>query len=434
MSSDWSVFRRLTRPLQLLIASQFVFNVGFFLVVPFLAAYLENDLRLGGALIGVILGVRTFSQQGLFFLGGALADRFGITPVVVGGVVIRIAGFLTLALTRELGWVVVGVVLIGVAAALFSPASESGIAGLAGQLEERGGPRRTQTLSVQLVASQAGSAVGPALGGVVLFAPFQVTCAIAAGLFAVIGVVHLVGLPAGLRVGTSASPGRSLAQVFRNRRFLAFAALNSVMLLAYNQMYLALPVELTRSGQDGASIAGYFLLASVCVITGQALVTHLVDRWPARRVFGLGYAITAVAFLVIAAVAWFPAPDGLVGALPTVTFVVLLHLGSMIVGPRSRDTVAILGREQHLGAYLGVMASMGGLLVLVASGPLGALLEASRQPGPSAAGPWLVIAALPLLAAVAAGPLLSRIMPGSPATARPEGLLRSATAGRASSR
>ena len=156
MINDIRMFRRLPHPLGLLIATQFAFNVGFYLVVPFLAAYLEDDLGLAVALIGIILGLRTFSQQGLFFLGGALSDWLGIKPVLLVGIGIRVAGFATLAATRELLWVVVSVVLIGLAAALFSPASESAIMGLARAAAAAGGPPRTQVLSLQQVFSRRG--------------------------------------------------------------------------------------------------------------------------------------------------------------------------------------------------------------------------------------------------------------------------------------
>ncbi|MFV0374983.1 MFS transporter [Microbacterium sp.] len=404
-----TIFRRLTGPLKVLVLSQFAFNVGFYLVVPFLAAYLEDDLLLGGAMVGFVLGVRTFSQQGLFFVGGALADRFGITPVVLAGGATRVAGFLTLAFAQSLPLVLLAVVLIGFAAALFSPASESAIAGLAGTLERDGGPRRTETLSVQAVASQAGSAVGPVLGGLVAFVPFSVMCLIAAGVFVVIGIAHVIWLPRGLRVGAPSSTRRALTAALRNRDFVTFAALNGGLLLAYNQMYLALPVELARSGDDPASITWYFLLASACVILGQTAVTRLVDRLSVRRVFQLGYAVTALGFATIAAVAWFPSPPGLLGAAPKIAFVVLLHLGAMIVGPRSRDAVAVLAREQHLGAHMGIVASAGGLIVLLGSVPIGALLESAQEPHATAATAWLALTALMLLCAAAAGPLLSRI-------------------------
>lgn len=393
MINDIRMFRRLPHPLGLLIATQFAFNVGFYLVVPFLAAYLEDDLGLAVALIGIILGLRTFSQQGLFFLGGALSDWLGIKPVLLVGIGIRVAGFATLAATRELLWVVVSVVLIGLAAALFSPASESAIMGLARAAAAAGGPPRTQVLSLQQVFSQAGSAVGPALGGIVLFVPFHTTCLIAAGLFAMIGVVHAMWLPARMRVGDRTRLAQSFSLVFRNRRFLAFAALNLVQLVAYNQMYLALPVEINRSQNDSATITWYFLLASALVITTQSSLTRAMDRLSTTQVFQVAHLCTAVAFLMIAAVAWFPSPHGVLGALPKVLLVVLLHVGFMMVQPRARDTVGRLARESQLGAHMGVMSSIGGLAVLVTGAPIGALLEWARTPGPLATVPWVVLAA-----------------------------------------
>ncbi|MBM0917168.1 MFS transporter, partial [Escherichia coli] len=52
--------------LPVLLGSQVVFNIGFYAVVPFLALVLRGDMLFSGGLIGLILGLRTFSQQGLF--------------------------------------------------------------------------------------------------------------------------------------------------------------------------------------------------------------------------------------------------------------------------------------------------------------------------------------------------------------------------------
>ncbi len=414
MMKDLAAFRRLPSPLGLLIITQFVFNVGFYLVVPFLAAYLEEDLGVGVALIGLILGLRTFSQQGLFFLGGALADWLGVKPVLLVGIGIRVAGFLTLVFSRELPAIIVGVVLIGLAAALFSPASESAILGLARAAEETGGPRRTEILAMQQVASQAGSAVGPALGGVVLVVPFPSTCIVAAVLFIAVGIVHVFRLPSDLRIGARSSVWQSFGVVLWNRKFLVFAALNMIQLVAYNQMYLALPVEITRSGDGAGTITWYFLLASGLVITLQARITRLTDRWSATRVLQVSHLFTAAAFLSVAAVAWLPSPGGVLGVLPKVLLVVLLHIGFMAVQPRSRDIVGRLARERQLGAHLGVMASLGGLAVLVTGAPIGALLEQARTPGTAAIIPWLMLAGLALLVVVAARPVMRWVERGEP--------------------
>ena len=128
------LFRRLPGVPRLLLLSQLAFNVGFYLVVPFLAVHLTEDLALAGGVVGLVLGVRTFSQQGLFFLGGGLADRFGIKPMVLLGCSIRITGFLVLAAASSLPGVLLGAVLVGFAAALFSPAVEAALADQGRQL------------------------------------------------------------------------------------------------------------------------------------------------------------------------------------------------------------------------------------------------------------------------------------------------------------
>lgn len=118
-------------------------------MVPFLAVHLTEDLALAGAVVGLVLGVRTFSQQGLFFLGGGLADRFGVKPMVLIGCSIRIAGFLVLAVATTLPMVLLGTVLVGFAAALFSPAVESALADQGRQLEAAGVATRAEVFGME---------------------------------------------------------------------------------------------------------------------------------------------------------------------------------------------------------------------------------------------------------------------------------------------
>lgn len=131
LADRWSLLghvRRLPGVVRLLLMTQLVFNIGFYLVVPFLAVHLAEDLAMAGWAIGIVLGVRTFSQQGMFVVGGALADRFGVRRTVLAGCALRVVGFVVLASAATLGTVLLGTVLIGFAAALFSPAVESALA------------------------------------------------------------------------------------------------------------------------------------------------------------------------------------------------------------------------------------------------------------------------------------------------------------------
>ncbi|WP_226382625.1 MFS transporter [Pseudonocardia oceani] len=94
--------RVLPPPVRLILASMVLFNVGFYLVVPFLAVHLADELHLAAWAIGLVPGLRTFSQQGLFFLGGSLADRFGARPIVLLGVALRVVAFVALGFAEHL--------------------------------------------------------------------------------------------------------------------------------------------------------------------------------------------------------------------------------------------------------------------------------------------------------------------------------------------
>lgn len=401
----------LPAPLRLLLVTQFAFNVGFYLVVPFLAAYLGDTLQLAGWIVGAVLGLRTFSQQGMFVFGGALADRFGIRRSIVIGCVVRIAGFAILGLAPSLPGVVVGVVLIGLAAALFSPATEAAIVAWGGEVEREGGPTLREVVAAEAVCAKLGSVVGPILGAVLVAVPFGVTCLVAAGVFGLILLAQLLWLPPGARIGEPRSVLASLRLAVANRPFLLFAALHSTYLLSYNQLYLAAPVELRRIAAPAVGITWVFVAAALLVVIAQLPVTRLALGWGRARTLRRGYVAIAAGFACVALAAPLEPLPGLWAYAPLAAFVVLLHVGGILVIPAARDVVARLSDGQSLGTYLGFLASIGGLAVLLGSTIAGRLLETSGAPGPSAGTAWLFLAAPPALAALLVGPFCRRCVP-----------------------
>jgi MFS family permease len=265
--------------LRLLVLTQLAFNIGFFAVLPFLAEHLGQSVGMAGWLVGFVLGLRTFSQQGLFVVGGALADRYGIRPVVLTGCVLRIAGFAWLGFA-ERTWAVVGaVLLIGFAAALFSPAVESEVARQAVVWEESVGGDRTRVLALFTVAGQAGAFVGPLLGALLLAVDFRTACLAGAGVFVLVLAGHARLLPQRIPGRVQVRVGGGARLVLRNRRFLALCCAYGAYLLAYNQLYLALPAEVERAAGSQAPLAWLFALSSLLVVTAQLSVT----RWAGER-------------------------------------------------------------------------------------------------------------------------------------------------------
>ncbi|WP_257155977.1 MFS transporter, partial [Streptomyces sp. Ru87] len=187
--------RELPPLLRLLVGTQLAFNIGFYAVLPYLAQHLGGTLALSGWLVGLVLGLRTFSQQGLFVVGGLLSDRYGTRPVVLTGCVLRVAGFGWLGFAGSVTTVVGSVLLIGFAAALFSPAVEAETARRAVRHEAATGTPRAQVLAVFSAAGQAGAFLGPLLGSLLLLVDFRTACLAGAGVFVLVFAGHWRLLP-----------------------------------------------------------------------------------------------------------------------------------------------------------------------------------------------------------------------------------------------
>lgn len=238
----------------MLLVSQFIFNTGFYAVVPFLAIFLRDDMLLSGAAIGLVLGLRTFSQQGMFLVGGALTDRFGGRAIILCGCVVRISGYLLLAISASLWGVILGACLTGIGGALFSPAIESLMAQAGTQSEREGKRSRSEWFALFSVCGELGSVIGPLLGALLTGYSFQSVALGGAGVF----LFALIMLYFMLPTGTSHHGTLKISPwwtAFHQRRFVAFIVAYSAYLFSYNQLYLALPVELRRSGEVRPSSA-----------------------------------------------------------------------------------------------------------------------------------------------------------------------------------
>ncbi|ALJ20669.1 MFS transporter [Microbacterium sp. No. 7] len=402
--------RRPTRA-GVLLGSQLAFNLGFFAVVPFLAGVLRGDFALTGAAVGLVLGLRTAAQQGLFLFGGALADRYGARSLILLGCAVRVAGFALLAWSTaiaegpRLALFVAGTVLTGMGGALFSPALET----LVARTDVARRSRRTTLFALLAVAGETGAAIGPVAGALLLGWGFPAVATCGAALFALVAIVLSALLP---RDDGPRRPRRERDGAFavlRDRRFVALAALASVNLLAYNQLYLGLPVELDRVGAGPEALALLFAWVSLLTIALQLPVSRLMRRVGERRALRAGYLLLSSAFVVLAAAAPLaPADD--VRLVPAAVSTTLLTLGHLVLTPLVLSLVPRFGPEHRWGSAFGLLATCGGVSVLIGNTVLGALYAGADAVTPAAAAPWIVLALLPLLPAW----LVPRLVPASP--------------------
>ncbi|WP_257286821.1 MFS transporter, partial [Enterobacter cloacae] len=188
---------------------------------------------------------------------------------------------------------------------------------------------------------------------------------------------------------------------FRQPRFVAFIIAYSSWLLSYNQLYLALPVEIQRAGGNEKDLGPLFMLASVLIITLQLPLARFARRVGAVRILPVGFLLLSASFASVAVFAPTVPPEGWLRLLPSVCFVALLTLGQMLLVPSAKDLVPRFAEESTLGAHYGALATAGGVAVLLGNLLFGSLLDRALVPSPQAMSPWLLLALFPLCSAIA---------------------------------
>ncbi|MFF5566504.1 MFS transporter [Streptomyces sp. NPDC012623] len=391
MKSVWATTRSFPPAVRLLMANQFAINCAFYMLMPYLAAHLSGDLDLAAWSVGLVLGVRNLSQQGLFLLGGSLADRYGCKAPILAGCLLRTAGFALLGWVDALPALIIASAATGLAGALFNPAVRAALAAEAGD-------RRVEAFAAFNVHYQAGMLLGPPVGLALLVADFRVVCTVAALIFAVLTLVQWRALPGD---GTAADGGRRPDSVWSqwrtvaaNRPFLLFSlAMIGSYVLAF-QVYLALPLAVGETLGSAGSVAtsGLFVLSAAVAVLGQLRLTGWAGRrWTGPRALVYGLMIMGSAFAPLAlltATTDRGAPAAVLTALAVA--VVLLAVGGAVVYPFEMDTIVTLSGDRLVATHYGFYNTLSGLGITLGNLATGALWDFAGRHHAS----WLVWATL----------------------------------------
>jgi hypothetical protein len=146
---------------------------------------------------------------------------------------------------------------------------------------------------------------------------------------------------------------RSWRQALAHRRYVCFCVAYSSYLLSYNQLYVALPVELDRVGASDLTLAALFGAASLLAMVGQLPISAVTRRLPVRVVLPTGFSVLAMAFAVVAIAAPRSPAAGVAAAAPAALMVAMLTLGQMIVVPVALTLVPDFAGGAGLGRSIG---------------------------------------------------------------------------------
>ncbi|GAB3488356.1 MFS transporter [Marinomonas epiphytica] len=363
---DWS---SLSTGSRVLVINGFTFNLGFYMLLPYLADHLQQSLGLSPWHVGLVIGLRVLSQQGLFLVGGTLGDYLGYKRLILLGCLVRVAGFLALGVATSLPMILLGAFLTGFAGALFTPSSNAYLAH-----EAPNQRARDRIFSMQNWTSEAGMFLGPLLGVALFSISFAWVGTLAAGLFLLLFVTQWRYLPdlseQEKRTGKKSLFWQQWLSMFANRSFMLFVAFACGFHLFFHQLYLALPYQVRVSGQGAEVITWVFMTSSVLAISMQLPIS----RWIEKNI-GSAQAMRAGMILMGVSFLFFLLESELLAWGRFILFAICFSLGSMILLPLLGSHVAKFCCKAELGSYYGLYSCVGGLAAFFGNSGVGWLLS-----------------------------------------------------------
>ncbi len=381
-----------------------------FPLLPFLLASTTSD----GRTLGLLTGSYAVAQFAFTPLIGALSDRYGRRPVIVGCVAGTVLGLGLFALTLCLPWqqrwpeaAAAGVPLALLFVARLIDGVSGGTAATASAVLADVTPpeRRAKAFGLIGVAFGLGFILGPALGGVLATVSITLPLVVAVG-FAIANLVVVATLlpethPPEARLPLprrrELQPVTQLMRVFGNPRvrrlclafflfFLAFNGATAVLVLYFKQAF---------GWGPGLSANAFLVVGVVATVVQGGLIGPLVKRVGEWRLslLGLGFVVIGCLLIAIARPA---------SSVPVIyTAVAILAVGTGLVTPCLRSLVSRRLDDGGQGAALGSLQGLQSLGSFLGPPLAGLAYETVGRQSPF----WLGIALLLGVAALVAGGL-----------------------------
>ncbi len=358
-------WRTLSPAARLLVTNGLAFNLGFYMMLPYLAHHLGSTLGLTGWITGLILGIRVFSQQGLFLLGGTLGDRLGYRPAILSGCLIRAFGFALLGWADSVPVLIIAAFLTGFAGALFTPCAQAYLAA-----ECRDAEQRHQAFALHNLASEVGMLLGPLAGLWLTNLSYAATGCISGGIFLLLTILQWCYLPQGVFASQSA-PVSVLTQwhsIWLNRPFLRFTLSATAYPILFHQLYLAIPAYIQSTHQPASLLSSVFVITALIGVMLQLPVTHWVKtRLGLPRAIGIGLVCMGGSYVTMLCLADIP-------VMAVTLQAVLFSFGSILCYPLFSVRLPYYAGNGQLGSYYGFYASFGGCVALLSNVLVGRML------------------------------------------------------------
>ncbi|PNO61026.1 multidrug transporter MdtH [Aeromonas caviae] len=312
--------------------------LGFFVVMPMISLRFVDQLGWAAGVVGLALGLRQLTQQGLGVFGGSLATSSGRAPHRLRHAAAG-AGFASLAYAQSGLELILSCIISGLGGCLFDPPRAALVIKFT-RPRERG-----RYISLLMMLESAGAVVGALLGSWLLNFDFEYVCLLGAGLFVCAALCNLLILPP-YKLSVRPTPIRDgLGQVLADKAFCRLVLILSGYYALWVQVMLIFPILVKQMAGSTTAVGWMYTLETAISLA----LLYPLARFGERH-FKLENRLMAGVLLMTTGI-------GLVAFATTLPAVFLLlacfYLGIVIAEPARETLMTKLAQPGARGSYMG---------------------------------------------------------------------------------
>ena len=372
----------------LLFVGIFVTRSGASMIWPFVTVILRERLDIPLTTAALLLTIQSVTGLLSTLIVSSLMDRFGRKLPALLGLAGASATLFAMATADSLEQWIILMAISGAALPVFNNGVNTMIADIVPA------ERRSAAYALIRMIGNAGIAIGPVIGGIVVTVlSFEAVYIAVAGIHALLTLCVLLAIretiPATTHVaGERSKPaGAGYGAILRDTLFMGMFAMYMLVMLGNTQVFVLLPVYAKEV--FGLMESEYSLLLSInaaMVVLLQYAVTRFCDRYRPLHVMGWSALIYAVGLGSVA----------LGYDLPTFSVsMVIVTLGELMLMPTALTFIASIAPIDMRARYLGIL----GLSWPLAAG-IGPVIGGFLSDNFSPVSTWLAASAMALLGAL----------------------------------
>ena len=339
-------FKLLPRDNYLMIVGVFFMKAGQFMVMPFLAIYLQHFPHATPTKIGIAIGLGPLVYGFFSPLGGWLVDRFGCRRMTVLAQIASAFNIYFFFALENWYFCFFMSAILGLTRCIFDISSRTY------RLHGQSLCLRRFSFSLRFTAINSAAGIGPIVGAI--FASHHSLL-----IFKIIGVWYLIlsGLSAyflqtdtSSKANTSSSTvdSKTLWHTLTRDRTLSFLILAVLLFwVAFSQIDSTLPQYLQTLLPNSLKLYAILLMTNALMCASlQMILSHYVRNLPIHWLNRLGVALFFLSFVTLSMAS--------VGS-AFIFAIVLMTLAELLLAPIQDFLVSVIAPPQHLGAYYGAM-------------------------------------------------------------------------------